>query len=112
MRRPAGYYNRKITIRNFAPTPDNAGGLENDAATTLCVRMAHLKSGPGRERQEKLQQHAENVTTFQIPFDSVAASAKPEMTILYAGDVYRITFVEDMDDQHEELQIGAVLRLT
>lgn len=103
MRRPAGHYNRTITVQTNTPVPGSAGDLV-PGWSELCVRRARIVTGNGREvQQEQLQ--PQRPIVLGLPYDSVTKTINPRMRILLDSRQLEIESAVDVDNQHEEVQI-------
>ena len=100
----AGAYDRKIEIYSTEVVKD-AAGFQQEQETLVMTTWAKVKTTRGYTIIEANSDFEKAYTNFTIRYPTVAIDR--DMTIHYAGKVYRIHYLNNIDERSVELEIQA-----
>lgn len=103
-------YTKKITVQYYAETEDTIGNMVR-SWQTLFSPWAEINTATGKEYYAAAQVNSENDVVFKIRYSScMAGKLTSELRILYGGRYYDIKRIDDVNEQHSQFVIRAVLK--
>lgn len=102
---PAGMYRHLVTIEE--PTESAESGDIAQTWSTYCVRNARIEPNTGRETTHRGQLRAEVTHVFRIRSDVATRAIKPSMRISYAGRLFHLLSVFDVNEERKEVELQA-----
>ena len=100
----AGAYDRKIDIYSTQVVKD-ADGFQHEQETLILTTWAKVKTTRGYTIIEANSDFEKAYTNFTIRYPNVTIDR--DMTIHYAGKIYRIHYLNNVDERSVELEIQA-----
>lgn len=99
-----GEYNKKITIKSVTVNEDS-GGFKARTLTTVLITYAKVKTTHGYTLIASNSDFEKAYTNFTIRYPRVNITR--EMLIEYNDKTYSIEYLNDVDEDHIELEIQA-----
>lgn len=103
-------YTKKIEIQSLTESQD-AIGNDKETWTTLFKPWAEITTTKSQEYYAAAQVNSEQDYVFKIRYSrTIADKLTSEMRILYRGKYYDIKNIDDVDEQHRQIVMRAVLK--
>ena len=101
----------EVTIqKRLAPVTDESGFDTEEVWEDYYTNYAYINNLSGNERWMAAQIMSDKTVRFEMRWHPQLDSVKPEThRILYAGDIYTITFVDNVQHKNETVKIEALI---
>lgn len=99
----------EITIQTSSGPSKDESGFENENWTDYYKNFAYVNSLSGNERWQAAQVGSDRTVRFTLRWHPLLDLVKPKYyRILYAGRIYTITFVDNVQYKNETVKIDAL----
>lgn len=99
---------KRVTVQQLRGTADGHGHVDNTTNANwsdVCVAWCSVVSKGGREFWKVSQVNADVSHVWRTDWSRTTEALTPDMRIVYAGDVYEILSVINVDLANEEIEI-------